>query len=151
MDKFALVYEFNNNSPLITYKAVKELEAKNYSKALELFPKALEKYPYHATTYFVYALALAYNNEVDKAKEIAKKGHDLLGIDSTFEFYTESINRIKREANGISVNFDDTVNEVLDESFLEHEEFDTVSKLDLLDDNLDLNQLPSVTMKKIQL
>lgn len=140
MDKFALVYEFNNNSPLITYKAVKEHEAKNYSKALELFPKALEKYPYYATTYFVYALALANNNEFDKAKEMVEKGHNLLGVNSTFEFYMEAIDKIKREANGISVNFDDTVNEVLNESFLEPEEFDSSVELDLLNDKLSIDE-----------
>ena len=59
MDKFALVYEFNKESPLITYKASKELEAKNYSKAVDLLSSAIEKYPYHATAYFMYALALS--------------------------------------------------------------------------------------------
>ncbi len=85
MDKFALVYEFNKDSPLITYKATKEIEAKNYSKALELLPTAIEKYPNHATAYFMYALALAHNNQFEKAKEYLFKGDNILKDENTKE------------------------------------------------------------------
>lgn len=135
MDKFALVYEFNKESPLITYKASKELEAKNYDKALKLLTTAIEKYPNHATSYFLLSLALAHSNEFDKAKEFALKGDNLLGEKRTLEYYLDQIERIKRESEGISVSFDDTVNEILDESFLEQETFGTEDEIDLLDEN----------------
>jgi len=135
MDKFALVYEFNNNSPLITYKAAKELEAKNYPEALELLLRAIKKYPYYATTYFVCSTALAHNNEFEKAKEMLSKGNDLLGERATFDYYSELIDKIRRESNGIGINFDDAVNEILNESFLEPEDFDTSTDLELLDEN----------------
>jgi len=136
MDKFALVYEFNKDSPLITYKATKEIEAKNYSKALELLPTAIEKYPNHATAYFMYALALAHNDQVELAKEYLFKGDEILKDENTKAHYIKLIEKIDREAAGISVNFDDTVNEILDESFLEPEEFDPLQDLELLDDSL---------------
>jgi len=142
MDKFALVYEFNKESPLITYKASKELEAKNYSKALELLSSAIEKYPYHATAYFLLALALAHNNEFEKAKEFLSKGDDLLGEKSTTEYYLGLIEKIKRESEGISVNLDDTISEVLNESFIEPEDFNTENELELLNDSFEKAEQP---------
>lgn len=136
MDKFALVYEFNRDSPLITYKATKEMEAQNYSKALELLPTAIEKYPNHATAYFMYALALAHNKQIEIAKEYLLKGDRILKDEKTKEHYLKLIEKIERESAGISINFDDTVSEILDESFLEPEEFDPLKDLELLDDAL---------------
>lgn len=140
MDKFALVYEFNKESPLITYKASKELEAKNYSIAIDLLSSAINKYPYHSTAYFQYSLALAYNNQFEEAKEILTKANALLSEKRTFDYYSLLIDKIKREAEGISVNFDETVNEVLNESFLEPEEFNTIDELDLLEDDFESSE-----------
>lgn len=136
MDKFALVYEFNRDSPLITYKATKELEAKNYSKALDLLATAIEKYPEHATTYFIYSLALAHDKQYDKAIEIIQIGDAILKNPDTKKYYQNMVEKIKREAAGISLNFDDTVNDILDETFLEPEEFNTLKDLELLDEDL---------------
>jgi len=137
MDKFALVYEFNKESPLITYKASKELEAKNYSTALELLSSAVKKYPHHPTAYFQYALALAYNNQYKEAKEFISKGDLLLGEKNTTNYYSKLIDKIKREIEGISVNFDDTVNEVLNDSFLEPEKFNAPNELELLEEDFE--------------
>jgi tetratricopeptide (TPR) repeat protein len=133
MDKFAMVYEFNKESPLITYKAVRELEAKNYKKAVDLLSSAIEKYPYHPTPYFQYALALAHNKQYDLAKDFLKKGDDLLGEEETLRYYLNLIDAVKREADGITVGFDDTINEVLGESFIEHEQFNS-DDIDLIDE-----------------
>lgn len=137
MDKFALVYEFNTNSPLITYKASKELEAKNYPKAVELLALAIERYPNHSTPYFIYAEALAHENRFNEAKEMVSKGDDLLGEESTSKYYLNLIDRIKRKSEGISTNFDETVNEVLTESFIEHEDFESSGEIDMLEENID--------------
>lgn len=134
MDKFAIVYEFNKESPLITYKATRELEAKNYKNALELLSSAIEKYPYHPTPYFQYALALAHNKQYDLAKDFLSKGDNLLGEQETLNYYSNLIEAVKREENGISAIFDDTINEVLGESFIEHEQFNT-DNIDLIDDH----------------
>ncbi len=139
MDKFALVYEFNKESPLMTYKASREMEAKNYDNALELLSVAIEKYPHHTTAYFMYALALAHNNQFDLAKEIINKGDNLLGEKATADFYSKQIDKIKLEKQGISVNFEDTVNDVLDESFIEPNNFNNVDDLLLDDEDLDFS------------
>lgn len=137
MDKFAMVYEFNTDSPLITYKASKEIEAKNYKGALKLLSVAIEKFPKHATAYFLHSLASAHNNDFETAKDILSKGDDLFGEKSTTEYYLGLIEKIKRESEGISVSFDDTVNDVLNEAFIEQEDFDTESEVDLLKDDFD--------------
>jgi len=154
MDKFAIVYEFNKESPLMTYKGTKELEAKNYSKAAELLAEAIEKFPDHATPYFQYSLALANQNEFEKAKEILTKGDYLLGDKDTFNYYSNLIESIKRDAEGITVSFDETVNEVLEESFIEPEHFNRENEIDIFEENhekgkteekLDFDQSPIVT------
>ena len=133
MDKFAIVYEFNQESPLITYKASRELEAKNYPKAVDLLSSAIEKYPYHPTPYFQYALALAHNKQYGLAKDFLAKGDDLLGEKETLNYYSNLIEAVKREADGISVVFDDTINEVLGESFIEPEQFNS-DDIDLIEE-----------------
>ncbi|MCW8849128.1 MAG: tetratricopeptide repeat protein, partial [Melioribacteraceae bacterium] len=124
-------------------KATKEIEAQNYSKALELLPTAIEKYPTHATAYFMYALALAHNEQIELAKEYISKGDDILKDENTKDHYLKLIEKIGREAAGISINFDDTVNEILEESFLEPEEFDPLKDIELLDDSL-IDEEPEV-------
>ncbi len=134
MDKFATVYEFNKESPLITYKATRELEAKNYKKAIDLLSSAIEKYPHHPTPYFQYALALAHNKQYGLAKDFLAKGDDLLREKETLNYYSNLIEAVKREAEGISVGFDDTINEVLGESFIEPEQFSS-DDIDLIDES----------------
>ncbi|MCB9248841.1 MAG: hypothetical protein H6613_10015 [Ignavibacteriales bacterium] len=73
MDKFALVYEFNKDSPLITYEASKELDNKNYEGALKLLETAANKYPYHPTVYFLNCIALAHKINLNLLKKILLK------------------------------------------------------------------------------
>jgi tetratricopeptide (TPR) repeat protein len=136
MDKLSLVYEFNKESPLITYIACKELEAKNFETAIELFSTAIEKFPNHAITYFLYSLALAHNNKFAKAKEMITKGDSLLKNKSTSDYYLDKITKIKLESEGIVMGFDDTVSNLLNEAFNENKEFDSdEDEFDLLNDN----------------
>ena len=129
MDKFSLVYEFNNDSPLIVYEASKELEDNNVTKAIEMLNKAIENYPYYPTPYFLLATALAHNQEFEEAKIILSKGHNLLDNEKTYKYYSNLIEKIKREFDGISNNFDDTVNKVLDETLLHSDESDSIDLL----------------------
>ena len=129
MDKFALVYEFNNNSPLIVYKASKELEDNNIVKAIEMLNKAIEEYPYYPTPYFILATALAHNQEFDEAQIMLSKAHNILDNEQTYSYYKNLIEKIKRESDGITSSFDDTVNKVLDETLLDSDELETIDLL----------------------
>ena len=140
MDKFTLVYEFNKDSPLITYQAAKEIEAKNYSKALEMLNTAVEKFPNHLSALLLLSEALAYNEKYDEAREVLKRCQDINYDKDTQDFYLNRIEIIKREAEGISVDLDDTVNEILNEAFLESSDFDTDQEFELLEDNFDVKE-----------
>ena len=131
MDKFALVYEFNNDSPLIVYKASKELEDNNIAKAIEMLNKAIEDYPYYPTPHFLLATALAYNQEFEEAQLMLSKAHNILDNEQTYKYYTNLIEKIKRESDGVSSSFDDAVNKVLDETFLNSDELESIDLLSI--------------------
>jgi len=116
MDKFALVYEFNKNSPLIVYKASKEIEDRNISNAIELLNSSIKKYPYYSTAYFLLATALAYNNQYKEAEIMVTRGNILLDEKETAKYYLGKIKKIKKENEGIDNNFSETIDEVLDKS-----------------------------------
>lgn len=139
VDKFSLVYEFNKDSPLITYQASKEIHAGNYTKALDLLVLAIEKYPEHLTAHLLKSIALAHNGKYEEAKNLLKDLKYPILTSDTVNFYVNEIDRIKRSADGISVSFDETVNEVLNDSFLEEEQLETRKDFELLDDNFDFN------------
>jgi tetratricopeptide (TPR) repeat protein len=144
MDKFALVYEFNNDSPLIVYKASKELEDNNIAKAIEMLNKAIEDYPYYPTPHFLLATALAYNHEFEEAQIMLSKAHNILDNEQTYKYYNNLIEKIKRESDGINSNFDDTVNKVLDETFLDSDELESIDLLSIdnpTDDNTILTKI----------
>ncbi len=144
MDKFALVYEFNHDSPLIVYKASKELEDNNIAKAIEMLNKAIEEYPYYPTPYFILATALAHNQEFDEAQIMLSKAHSILDNEQTYSYYNNLIEKIKRESDGITSNFDETVNKVLDETLLDSDELETIDLLSIdkpLDDNAILTKI----------
>jgi len=113
MDKFTLVYEFNKESPLITYEASKELDNRNYEKAAELFEIAINKFPYHSTAYFLYAAALANLEKFDDAKNLILKGDSLLNKKKTFDYYSRLVENLRLKSLGIDteINSNDTGNE----------------------------------------
>lgn len=145
MDKFALVYEFNEDSPLITYKAARELEAGNYKRALQLLKTSLEKYPFYPTTYFMLATALAENKEIDKAKEMLNRADKLFNEKGTKDFYLNLIEKMRLEAEGINLGIEETVNEVLNDSFLESEELNS----DDMDFDISSNELREAEVKEL--
>ncbi len=122
MDKFAFVFEFNNNSPLIVYKAAKELADNNIAEAIDLLNKAIDNFPYYPTPHYLLALALAHNEEFEKAKLMLSKAHNLLDCEETYKYYTNEIEQIKKKIKELGNNFDDTVNKVLNETLSESDE-----------------------------
>jgi len=102
-NKFALIYEFNNDSPLFARVAADLINEHEFEKAIEILEKGLKNYPDYPTPYFIYAKALAYAGNPEKAKEMAKTGSDLINSEKTKEFYFEEIEEISRSLfNGSS-------------------------------------------------
>ncbi|MCB0746541.1 MAG: tetratricopeptide repeat-containing protein [Ignavibacteriales bacterium] len=147
MDKFALVYEFNKDSPLITYEASKELDNKNYEGALKLLEAAANKYPYHPTVYFLNGIALAHKNQFELAKENIIKGDNLLNEKSTFDFYLKEIERIKLKKEGIDLTMDNTGENILDNPIIDKTISEKKNDFDFLDKETDepkINELKKV-------
>ncbi len=132
MDKFALIYEFNKESPLIVYEASKELEKKNYQKALELFEKASQKFPYHPTVFFLKAVADAYNNQFDLAKENLLKGDNLLNNKQTLEFYHQLVEKIRLKTDDINIDSRKLQNDFFYKSVIDNHEFDNIDSSQLI-------------------
>jgi tetratricopeptide (TPR) repeat protein len=93
-NKFALIYEFNNDSPLFTRVAADLLENNEFDKALEILEKSMNLYPNYPTPYFIYAKALAYAGNPEKAREMIATGSDLIQSEKTKEFYLNEIEEI---------------------------------------------------------
>ncbi len=102
-NKFALIYEFNNDSPLFARVAADLINENEFERAIEILEKGLKLYPEYPTPYFIYAKALAYAGNPEKAKEMVQKGSDLIKSEKTKEYYLEEIDEISRSLfNGSS-------------------------------------------------
>ena len=148
MDKFALVYEFNKESPLLVYKASKEIEDRNIANAIDLLNSSIEKYPYYPTAYFLLSVALAYNGEYKKAGDLITQGNNLLDEEQTFEYYSNLVKQIKKEAEGIDNNFENTVSKVLDDSFNDENEFYDFDDINIEHDNTSDNEIKQTEAPK---
>lgn len=137
MDKFALAYEFNKESPLITYEASKELDNKNYEKALKLLETAANKYPYHPTVFFLSAIAFAHNNQFELAKENVLKGDNLLNEKSTLDYYLKQIEKIKMQKEGIDFSLNNSSEVVLDKPIIKNKKSEKKNNFDFIDENIE--------------
>lgn len=133
MDKFALIYEFNKESPLIVYEAAKELEKKNFEKSLELFEKASYKFPFHPTVFFLKAVAFAYTGQFDLAGESLIKGDNLLGDKSTLEYYHRQIENVRLNQDNLNIDLFDLDNEQYS-SEIADVDFDNIDSSQLISD-----------------
>ncbi|MFA8342175.1 MAG: hypothetical protein ACEPO8_04300 [Rhodothermaceae bacterium] len=102
MNKSALIYEFNNDSPLFAQVAAEELENKNVDKALEILEHGIQLFPEYATAYIIYSQALAKIGDFDNAFDMLKKGCDLVNSDEAYKFYSEKLENLKSKSGNIS-------------------------------------------------
>lgn len=102
MNKSALIYEFNNDSPLFAQVAATELENKNVDRAVEILEHGINLFPEYATAYIIYAQALAKRGSFENAFETLKKGCELIASEETFEFYSEKFQQMKSKDENIS-------------------------------------------------
>ncbi|MBK7105485.1 MAG: hypothetical protein IPH62_09390 [Ignavibacteriae bacterium] len=151
MDKFALIYEFNKESPLIVYEASKELEKKNIQKSIELFEKASQKFPYHPTVFFLKAVADAYNNQFELSKQNLLKGDNLLNDKKTLDFYHQLIENIRLKKDDINLDLGNSQNNFFYKSVIDNHEFDNIDTEQLISneeinsDEINFDNEPIVT------
>jgi tetratricopeptide (TPR) repeat protein len=101
IDKFKLIYEFNNSSPLFTRIANSLIKQGSYTEALKILNDGLKKNPNYPTAHFILATALAYSGKENDAIEEARKGSEIIRSDSTFDFYLSKIREIINERNSL--------------------------------------------------
>jgi len=77
-DKFALIYEFNNDSSLFAYVAQRELENGNLERAFEIITDGIKKYHNYPTAYFIYSDILYAQDKLSEAEEAISRGYKLL-------------------------------------------------------------------------
>ncbi|MBK8944042.1 MAG: hypothetical protein IPM32_02120 [Ignavibacteriae bacterium] len=138
MDKFALIYEFNKESPLIVYEASKELDKKNFQKALDLLEKASQKFPYHPTVFFLKAVADAYNNQFELSKQNLLKGDNLLNDKKTLDFYHQLVENIRLKKDYINLYLENSQNNFFYKSVIDNNDFD--SSQIIPDENINSNE-----------
>jgi tetratricopeptide (TPR) repeat protein len=93
-EKYALIFEFNNDSPLFARVANKYLENENYEQAITILEKGIFNYPEYPTAYYLYSLALAHTGEKSRAMEMARKAAGLQGTTESLKYYTDKIEEI---------------------------------------------------------
>ena len=93
-EKIALIYEFNNESPVFARIAAQELEKNDPEKAIEILEKGLEIYPHYPTAYIIYGLAAAHMGNIELAKEFIYKGYEIIEDKNTLDYYIEEVENI---------------------------------------------------------
>lgn len=95
-NKFALVYEFNKQSPLFVRAAETEIDASRFHSAIEILTEGLKKFPEYATAYIMLGKAYTRLGEYEKAEDAYVKGCDLLHSKKTLTYYINELEKIKR-------------------------------------------------------
>lgn len=95
-DKFALIYEFNNDSPLFARVAAKHFDEGDTEEAISILEAGLEKYPNYPTAYLIYAIALATNGRRGEALKAIRKASDIFDEPETINYYIDRIDRMPK-------------------------------------------------------
>ena len=90
-NKFALIYEFNNSSPLFARVAADLIDGNKFDRAIEILEGGIKLYPSYPTAYFIYAKALALTGNIENAKQMVEAGNDILDDNDTRKYYLDLI------------------------------------------------------------
>ncbi len=102
MEKLALIYEFNNRSPLFAQVAAVEVEKNHIERALEILENGIKIFPDYPTPYFIQGKALALTGKYEEAKACFEKGADLIECEETLNYYIDEMENIKRKNKFLS-------------------------------------------------
>jgi len=138
-NKFALIYEFNNQSPLFAHVASDSYENGEYEKALEILENGLKIYPNYPSAYFIYSKVLAATGNLEKAKEIVKIGSELVDSSETQNYYLELIVQISNQIGALPDSKRTTFlgDGDIENLPLEEEKANTNDKSNAFEDNLE--------------
>ena len=121
-DKISLIYEYNKKSPLFARAANTEIEKNNIDKAIEILNDGLKNYPKFAVAHFVLGKALTLKGDYNLALESIRTGSDLIKSESTYEYYVEEIENMKKQRTLFSTSRRDAFS--IEEELRDEELFD---------------------------
>ena len=101
-NKIALIYEFNEESPLFTRVANTQINKGHLDEAMKVLESGIEFYPNYPTAHIIFAKALAYKGNQDRAKEEIRKACEILGDKKTEDYYFQVIEKIGHETGTFS-------------------------------------------------
>lgn len=137
-DKFSLIYEFDNSSPLFARVAQSCLNRMEIAQAIEILKKGIANYPDYPSAYIVYAKIEAMRGKRDHAIQLIKKASEIIAYRDTFELYLKEIDKISSEYENYK---SDLAKDFVPDQFNEEEqEKEFLPNLDNLDSDLDNEQ-----------
>ncbi len=90
-DKFVLIYEVNDDSPLFSYAADKKINEGKIDDAIKILEKGLTKFPAYITPLFLYAKALAFQGKREEAFGMISKASELFDCSESLNYYEKLI------------------------------------------------------------
>lgn len=118
-EKLALIYEYNEDSPLFLRAAEYQLEKNDTTKAIQIITKGIKKFPDYSTAYLALGKVLLLIRNYDAAEKAFIKGCNLINDHQTLEYYLNELEK-QRAIEGYFAKsrrtsfLSDEVNEVLD-------------------------------------
>ncbi len=103
-EKFALIYQFNKNSPLFSRVASRHLEDGELEQAVQILEEGIRRFPAYPTGIIIYALALAKVGEKDRAKEMMERLSEFNSLKDTVDYYMNEIESMTVSDASISID-----------------------------------------------
>jgi len=96
-EKVALIYEYDDRSPLFVRAANFEIEKNNLDRAVEILNKGIELYPNYSSGYMVLGKAFLLKGDYENANECFKTGSDLIRSTKSYSYYQNDLESIKKQ------------------------------------------------------
>ncbi len=118
-EKLALIYEFNNNSPLFLRAAEYQLEKSNPEKAIQIIMNGIKKFPHYPTAYLALGKVLLLIRNYEGAEKAFIKGSNLINDHQTLGYYLNELEK-QRAVEGYFAKsrrtsfLSDEISEILD-------------------------------------
>jgi len=92
-EKLALIYEYNENSPLFLRAAEYQLEKSNPEKAIQIITDGIKKFPHYPTAYLALGKVLLLIRNYEGAEKAFVKGSNLINDHQTLGYYLNELEK----------------------------------------------------------
>lgn len=102
--KFSEIYSRNEKSPVFLRIAERQIEEKEYEKAIEILQAALTGKSVNAAIFFLLGKAYTGKGDFKQALMNFKKGSEIIRSDKTFQYYLKEIELQKRRKDQTDIS-----------------------------------------------